>query len=40
MTTSEVAVLDVEQEPGPLERLLGIFGDVVAGRLARCCCFC
>ena len=31
MTTSEVAALDVEQEPGPLERLLGIFGDVRGG---------
>jgi ATP:ADP antiporter, AAA family len=31
MTTSEVTALDVEQEPGPLERLLGIFGDVRGG---------
>ena len=31
MTTSEVAALDLEQKPGPLERLLGIFGDVRGG---------
>jgi AAA family ATP:ADP antiporter len=31
MTTSEVTALDLEQEPGPLERLLGIFGDVRGG---------
>ena len=31
MTTSEVSVVDGEQEPGPLERLLGIFGDVRSG---------
>ena len=31
MTTSEVSTLDVEDEPGPLERILGIFGDVRTG---------
>src|SRR5437879_1818274 len=31
MTMSEVSALDIEQEPSPLERLLGIFGDVRTG---------
>src|SRR4030095_4057497 len=31
MTTSEVTALDLEQEPGPLERLLAFFGDVRGG---------
>src|SRR5262245_19010206 len=31
MSTSEVTALELEQKPGPLERLLGIFGDVRAG---------
>jgi ATP:ADP antiporter, AAA family len=31
MTTSEISALDTEREPGPLERLLGLFGDVRSG---------
>jgi AAA family ATP:ADP antiporter len=31
MTTSELSALDLEQEPGPVERLLRIFGDVRSG---------
>src|SRR5688572_3985819 len=31
MTTSELSALDLEQQPGPMERLLRVFGDVRSG---------